>query len=79
MKGELHMPGTRKEVAEAIMALSYIEMMELSEAFADSLKEDRDSDIMVDLTNRDVVADRFRWWAEGYLDALESEREEVAQ
>lgn len=69
------MTGTRKEVAEAILALSYVEMMELGEAFAASLKTDKEDGIEIDLENRDVVADRFRWWAEGFLDGMQAEAE----
>jgi len=63
-------PGTQKDVAEAILALTYVEMMEFADSFAAHIKTDIDEETEVDLTNRDEVADRMRWWAEGYLDAL---------
>lgn len=68
------MSGTRKEVAEAILELTYVEMMELGSQLAESIKTDREDGIKFDPSNRDQVCDRLRWWAEGFIDTLEDQK-----
>ena len=67
------MTGTRKEVADAIIALTYVEMMELCESFIRGVEASVADGVPVDLMERDELADRLRWWAEGHIDALEDE------
>lgn len=62
---------TRKEVAEAILALSYLEMIDLGDALASSVKSDQEeTEFKFDPLNRDQWCELLRWWAEGHLDAL---------
>ncbi len=73
------MAGTRKDVAEAIMALTYVEMMEMAGSIAVSIHEDQDDEeLKFDPTSEDQIASRLRWWAENYLDASEYEAKREA-
>ncbi len=54
------MDGTRKSVAEAIMALTYVEMMDLCDSFIEGVKSEDEDNKPVDLRDRDTLADRLR-------------------
>lgn len=59
---------TRKEVANAILAITYTEMMEMADEMASSSRLSAEDNQPFDPCDRDQVADRLRWWAENYIE-----------
>lgn len=66
--------GNRKVVAEAIMALSYVEMTAMANNIAQSIQASIEDKVPVDMTDQFEVAERLRWWAENYLAEEDSDR-----
>jgi uncharacterized protein with von Willebrand factor type A (vWA) domain len=69
-------PSDQKDLAEAILALSYVDMTDLGDALASSSKSDVEDGIKFDAENRDHWCERLRWWATCHLDALEDDSNE---
>jgi len=66
--------GTQKAVAEAIMALTYVEMTALARNIAASIEAAIEDKVDVDMTDQFEVAERLRWWAENYLAEEDSDQ-----
>ena len=62
------MAGTRKELAKAIVGLSFIEMREFGEQVICTVKTRNEDGSRIDLLNRDDFCDQLALWAQNYLE-----------
>jgi hypothetical protein len=61
------------DVARALHRLSYVEMMEVADGMASTIRQRVEDGEKPDMMDRDTLADVLRWWAECKIDAVESE------
>lgn len=62
-----------RDVADALLGLSYIDMIEMGDSLVAMIKADQEDQLKFDPEDRDNWADRLRWWAENRIDAEDSQ------